>query len=280
MRQVRKVGVIIMNEYTECFVAFLDILGFKKYIDKAECQEIYEVFSEILNFKASPLVKEYPAYDNIKITIMSDSIIVYIDSSITDAFLALTDVCSQMQIKLMNRAEPILLRGGIAKGSLYHKDNILYGKGLTSAYILENTLAVYPRIIFTETTRQEGLKNVGKLYLFDYNQQFYHKDEDDLYFIDYFSTFNYTKAYSPSSIEDVINFNNSYFEQIHNYTNSMLSMEISSSVRIKYLWLKKKYLQRIECMPEVKKHFDILISKEQENKDKLLNCFVYNDKNK
>lgn len=269
-----------MKKYTECFVAFLDILGFKNYIDKAECQEIYEIFSEILNFKASPLVKEYPAYDNIKITIMSDSIIVYIDSSITDAFLALTDVCSQMQIKLMNRAEPILLRGGIAKGSLYHKDNILYGKGLTSAYILENTLAVYPRIIFTETTRQEGLKNVGKLYLFDYNQQFYHKDEDDLYFIDYFSTFNYTKAYSPSSVEDVINFNNSYFEQIHNYTNSMLSMEISSSVRIKYLWLKKKYLQRIECMPEVKKHFDILISKEQEDKDKLLNCFVYNDKNK
>ena len=165
-------------EYKECYVAFLDILGFKKLISKSECQDIFEIFHAVLNFEPHPLIDKLNVYNDIHYTIMSDSIVVYVEAGITDAFIALTDVCSQIQMKLSRNNPPILLRGGIAKGTLYHKDHILFGTGLTKAYTLESTAAIYPRIIFTEELRKNALKNIGKLYVFDYNPMFYEKDED------------------------------------------------------------------------------------------------------
>ena len=66
-----------MAEYKECYVAFIDILGFKNYINHAECEEINEIFQSILEFNPNPLVKNDYLYGNIHITIMSDSIVVH-----------------------------------------------------------------------------------------------------------------------------------------------------------------------------------------------------------
>lgn len=41
----------------------------------------------------------------------------------------------------------ILTRGGISKGKLVHKDDLLYGDGMIKAYKLESKAAVYPRIL-------------------------------------------------------------------------------------------------------------------------------------
>ena len=33
--------------YTTCYIAFLDLLGFKKIIESKQCEEIVQIFSEI-----------------------------------------------------------------------------------------------------------------------------------------------------------------------------------------------------------------------------------------
>lgn len=259
-----------MEKYKECYVAFIDILGFKNLIDKSNFEDIYSIFLLVLNFEPHPLLKNEDVYKDIHYTIMSDSIIIYIDVTITDGFMALTDVCSQIQMKLSRNNPPFFVRGGIAKGTLYHHNNILFGTGLTNAYILENTSAIYPRIIFTEKLRQLALENTKKFYIFDYNSMFYKKDNDEMYYINFLHAFNYIPTVAPKSVEESIQVNNKYFHTLLGHVNEVLGTEIDQSIRKKYLWLKNKIMEEIECMPEVKKYFDELHCEENEKLEKRL----------
>ena len=36
-----------MKEYRDCYVAFLDILGFKNMINNKSCSELFEIFESI-----------------------------------------------------------------------------------------------------------------------------------------------------------------------------------------------------------------------------------------
>ena len=117
-----------MPEYKEHFVAFLDILGFKSMINNFECGAIYDIFAAI--HKRSKAFMNYNgvqigAYEHIHHKILSDSVILYIDASIEDSFPALLDICARLQISLADRDIPILMRGGISKGSLYVENDII-----------------------------------------------------------------------------------------------------------------------------------------------------------
>lgn len=257
-----------MEDYRECFVAFIDILGFKRVINEKECKSIRSIFAELQRFKPHPIIKNSEVYRYIKTYIMSDSIVVYIESEREDAFVALADVCAQIQIKLSSMTPPILTRGGIAEGGLYHENNVLFGKGLTRAYLIESTLAKYPRIVFTEETRQSALKHMGKMYTLDYNHMYYKHDDDMLYYIDYMNTYGYIPALGELSHEVITSFNNAYFEGLYTYVEFQLATLTDPSVRDKYLWLMKKINQAVECRPEVKKWFDGIKDKEKEEMDR------------
>lgn len=265
-------------KYKECYVAFLDILGFKKLIDKSECEDIFKIFHAVLNFEPHPLVSNSEVYNNIRYTIMSDSIVVYIEVEIEDSFIALTDVCSQIQMKLSRNNPPIFLRGGISQGTLYHKERILFGTGLTKAYILENTAAIYPRIIFTEELRKKALENTRKLFVFDYNSMYYEKDDDGFYYINFLHTFNYTKTLAPKNIEEIRQMDIDYFSSLLGHIKEVLGNEIDSSIRKKYLWLENKVKKQIKRMPHVETYFEELYAKEKEAADIRLNDVLKSEK--
>lgn len=257
-----------MVEYKECYVAFIDILGFKNLIDDSECEDIYNIFQSILDFEPHPLISNASVYKHIHHTIMSDSIVVYIEAAITDGFISLADVCSQIQMRLSRNHPPIFVRGGIAKGSLYHQNNILFGTGLTKAYILESTAAIYPRIIFSNEVRENALENTKNFYMFDYDSSYYKKDNDEWYYINFLNTFNSLKTWRPRSVEESIEMNNMYFDSLLSHVNEVLGKETDNSIRRKYLWLKGKLTEEIEHMPQVKKYFEDLSNKKHEEEEK------------
>ena len=237
---------VIMSDYKDCYVAFLDILGFKSLLKTEKCNDIKQLFDILVNFVPRLLTKNNEVYNKARYYIMSDSVVVYINSRYENAFMALTEICLQIQVKLAACNPPVLIRGAIEKGQLYHKGNIIFGEALSNAYVLESTLAKYPRIIFTDATRRAGLKNTGKFYVFDYNQMFYKIDEDLLYYIDCFNTFDYIPSLNISSVSEAVDFENIYFERLLNYTEERLGVETNSSIRDKYLWLRRKILQKVE----------------------------------
>ena len=236
-------------EYVDHYVAFLDILGFKSIIDRFPCDEIYSIFSELhRRSKASLNINgvQVKAYDHIRHMILSDSIILFIQAEIEDAFAALIDVCSRLQATLANRDDPILLRGGIAVGELFHEDDIIYGKGLTSAYLLENNLAKYPRIVFTGDTLKNGKKNT-KYLLDDIEGSWlsYRKDEDYLYFVDYFPTAHGKYA---GDARD-------YYDRLFSLCDNWFNKEIDTALREKYIWIIKNIEKAIKTQPAIEQYY-------------------------
>jgi len=246
------------KEYKEYYVAFLDILGFKSLLKNSSCGEIYSVF-EILHNKThgkrTQNGVEIEAYNHIHHTILSDSVIVYIRADIDDAFAALIDICNRLQSSLANKDVPILLRGGIAIGELFYENDIIYGNGLTAAYLLENNLAKYPRIIFTGDTLEKGLKNTK--YMFSDMEGIirpYQKDEDYLYYADYlFPDFLHTAQI----IE--------YYDRLLTICKNQLNQSIEDNLREKYLWLKKKVDKAIHIHSDISDYYQKL-EKQQEEK--------------
>lgn len=221
-----------MKEYRDHFVAFLDILGFKAMINSNTCEEIYEIFTEIHSRSKSSMNYngfDIDAYQHIHHKILSDSVIVYIEANIDDAFPALLDICRKLQIALADREQPILLRGGIAKGSLYYEEDIIYGQGLTQAYLLESNLARYPRIIFTGETLEAGRKTTKYMFpSLDGIVLEFEKDEDELHYLTFFTLFSKPEE---SKV---------FYDRLIDLCNNVLAKTTDASLREKYLWLKRK----------------------------------------
>jgi len=139
-----------MREYKICYVAFMDILGFKSLLrDKTKsCEDIAQIFDEIkkqydIRENGNPMIDK----DEIHFKVMSDSVCIFIDSSIENSLLVLVMLCVHFQIRLLRLPTPVLVRGGISQGNVYLDSDIMFGPGMCNAYELESVYAKYPRII-------------------------------------------------------------------------------------------------------------------------------------
>lgn len=239
---------MIMHEYREHYVAFLDILGFKEHLKRNSCETIYSIFDVLRNKTRKQLNLngvQIEAYEYIKYTILSDSIIVYIDASIDDSFATLVDVCSSLQKALATRDEPILMRGGIAKGDLFYENDIIYGEGLVKAYLLESNLAKYPRIVFSGETLAAGRENT--IYTFtelDGLSRIYKTDDDYLHYVEYLDV-------CFADVNDGVR----YYDRLLELCRFYLNKEIDHSLREKYLWLQRKIEAHIKVHSSLREYF-------------------------
>lgn len=224
-------------EYTECYIAFLDILGFKKFIADNSCDEIAKVFSRFSNRK--PLKAAYLGNKNIisenivnelKMKVMSDSICFYIDVSMPNALLCIIMSCMNFQYDLYKNDIPIFLRGAIVRGTLYANKDIIYGPGLTRAYLLEENNARYPRIIMTGETLKfmDNSENSDIDYISILNSVVI-RDDDAFYTVDC------TKM--------LFDGDQATYESVKNRISYMLDTTVESSIRDKYLYLQRKLRQ-------------------------------------
>ncbi len=140
-------------EYTECFIAFLDVLGFKKLVfsSKPEDQRKIEEYFGLIEEVTSEL-KEIKAKKGLGSLIISDSVILSMpveDDILTkiDKFRHLCIAVAKIQSMLAMKG--IWLRGAISSGEAYfdpQKNNIV-GKAYIDAYILCESKAIFPRVI-------------------------------------------------------------------------------------------------------------------------------------
>jgi len=172
-------------QYTECYVAFLDILGFKELVNKSKTQtDLRESLLRALHEAATLLPVQFNVRDNIWFTqtrAFSDSVAIFVP---TEAY-GLTDVLCKIRY-LHDRLLELgfCLRGAVTIGGMYWNNNwshpnrpkqhngdppvkkevvyerglvsdvsetpfITLGPGLIDAYILESEVAVYPRVILS-----------------------------------------------------------------------------------------------------------------------------------
>lgn len=218
-----------MNEkYENCYIAFLDLLGFKELVKTQTCEQILKIFEEIksqymITRDDDKKVLIDPKEFHFKI--MSDSICFYISSQIANSLPVLISLCAYFQLRLWRLEHPILVRGGIVKGDIYANDDIMFGTGLTNAYLLEEKNAKVPRIIITKETVNTCIADEPEQL---YMQGFLLKDFDSFYHVDSLAMFY------------VWGKNDGSYIRFCNHVQNVLDSTTDESIRNKYLYLESK----------------------------------------
>ena len=227
-----------MANYEDCYIAFLDIIGFKNLINHLDCDDILKIYDKIdcETFLLTDLkhvvingqsfaISVIPAH-SLHYKIMSDSVCMYIDADIKNALIGLIAACSYFQVKMLSLDNPIMVRGAIVKGNIYAKNDIVFGSGLTKAYLLEEKVAKVPRVIIP-TSIVDEYKNYDPEYK-DLLSAYVYLDSDYFYCAQYL-LFYYCKAYT-----------NGHLEKLLKHINEMLNSYYEPSIRDKYIFLQNE----------------------------------------
>ena len=132
-----------MREYKDCYIAVLDLLGFKNSLENFTCEEIATIFDEInsryvISFDktAKPIVKD----EDIHFKVMSDTVCIFIEENVRNALTGLIAICDYLQIRLLRQCVPILSRGAIVKGKIFNDGDIPRGMRWETEFIIERAL--------------------------------------------------------------------------------------------------------------------------------------------
>lgn len=184
--------------YTDSYIAFLDILGFKQMMGMSECQSIFGIFSVLKNHMHSIEIGldkktgQYVDCTKVRMKVMSDSICFFVDASDLKNLLALIAVCQNLQCVLLDRAEPKLLRGAIVRGDIFQQDDITFGPGLVKAYQKEEN-ETYPRVVLDSSVLQDIGNAEGNSALAQICDRIREKIEiEEMYYVDYIEEFDGT----------------------------------------------------------------------------------------
>ena len=138
-------------EYKESYVAFIDVLGFKRLVFNQKKKDRLEQYFGIVN-EAISYLQQIPSKSNIGSIIISDSIILSVPqaSGNEENINRLRHLCVavgiiQLHLSLKN----IWVRGAISSGKAYFNpsNNQIVGPAYINSYLLEKELAQNPRVI-------------------------------------------------------------------------------------------------------------------------------------
>ncbi len=127
--------------YPEKYVAFIDMLGFRKFVESADTSaEAREALAKIVGIFRTTI----GAHEGlgVRVTHFSDSLIVSSERS-ERGLNAMLSGCTWLALNLVQYA--VLLRGGIAVGGITHEADVLFGMGVNRAYAFEKS-GLPPRI--------------------------------------------------------------------------------------------------------------------------------------
>lgn len=214
--------------YTESYVAFLDILGMKElikrpYEDLKAVFDAAEVGRQLYSRMQVARGTHFISPDHLKVTIMSDAIVLSIDVKIDYSFSKLVGFSSYLINSLLRTLDiPIFLRGGISRGLIYQDSDTVFGPGLVDAYNLENDVASGMRCIVSPSLKQDA--SVQE-YLSVSGCALTTDIEDGLYFI------NFARVDVCSNLVE--------------YATNMIDSDVKDEVKDKYKWLLR-YIETSE----------------------------------
>lgn len=208
------------TSYTDSYVAFLDILGMKELVQKpyTDLRAIFNVAEsgkKVYGGITAPSGSSFIGQEHLKMTIMSDTIVLSIDCQIEQAFPKLIGFSSYLIHKFITALDcPIFLRGGITQGQLFHDGNTVFGPALVDAYNLENEVASCMRCVVSKSLSTappfcEYIATNRTALIID--------PEDGLYFVDF----------ARSELVDIL----------RAFAQKILDSDAKDDVKSKYRWL-------------------------------------------
>lgn len=223
----------------DCYVAFIDILGFKNLIKGMPIDDIVSMFHKIdysnkhtgIYYYIDKELQAVIPRNEIHYKIMSDSVVIYINANVEGALHGLIMYCSSFQSNLLIcSSKPILCRGGIARGELYVDGEIIAGSGLVSAYELESKTAIFPRVVIP-------MNLVDECDLDKYGHSVFENVEKE----DGFYVTKYVNRIILSNKGD-----EQLFERLNKYIYDNLASCRDTRIRDKFLYFEKQCIKWVE----------------------------------
>ncbi|MBQ0822696.1 hypothetical protein KBI52_21145 [Microvirga sp. HBU67558] len=149
--------------YQKRIIAFLDVLGWGKAIEKSASDPDY---ARDLGVAIAGLEQHATMANSMKdmggfpgdlqVTQFSDSIVISVSTEDSAWQFGLHSLLSSIRFITSQLANAnLLVRGGVAFGDLIHKGTMVYGPALVEAYRLESIRAVHPRIVLSDELASE-----------------------------------------------------------------------------------------------------------------------------
>ena len=206
-------------------------MGFKEGLKNYSCETIASIFDEInedYNITFNKTGKLIVDKKDLHIKVMSDSVCIYIETKIENSLTALIATCDYLQIRLLRLPIPVLSRGAIVEGEIYHENDVLFGQGFVDAFYKQEYAAVFPRIIIDDKVIEnyKCKEEIGQKYIDD---MIIRDCCDNRYISDYLYLF-YGLNHSQDSWK---NFAKYVYDKVEN--------EKSERIKSKYIYLKSKF---------------------------------------
>lgn len=258
--------------YTNRAVAFLDVLGFQNKLKEFE-DEAIQFYSDFVannveddtdeddvggrvyySQKATDFIETFnkaiSKLDNDKFSyyLFSDNICITAKKISNDGEKSLVElllVISELYFEFVQKG--YFLRGGIDYGLFIDKASIALGVPLATAYKMESSLAVFPRIILSK----------------DFVKQLSNHIAIDEYEIDSILNSSLVKVSCEIQYLNVFNHifkvedKEYFFEKYNHYiSENLLSSSISESIFLKYKWLADEFNSFIETYTSTLAFYD------------------------
>ncbi|PKQ63778.1 hypothetical protein BZG02_07045 [Labilibaculum filiforme] len=258
--------------YTNRAVAFLDVLGFQNKLKEFE-DEAIQFYSDFVadnieddtdedevggrvyySQKATDFIETFnkaiSKLDNDKFSyyLFSDNICITAKNISNDGEKSLVElllVISELYFEFVQKG--YFLRGGIDYGLFIDKASIALGVPLATAYKMESSLAVFPRIILSK----------------DFVKQLSNHIAIDEYEIDSILNSSLVKVSCEIQYLNVFNHifkvedKEYFFEKYNHYiSENLLSSSISESIFLKYKWLADEFNSFIETYTSTLAFYD------------------------
>ncbi|MDD2982268.1 MAG: hypothetical protein PHQ74_02665 [Crocinitomicaceae bacterium] len=179
------------KRYCMSFCAYFDILGFSEKI-KNENLDFFNHYLKVLNNELDYLNSDHD-FDNeerkrFEMKIFTDNFVIGYPWNHEDGEIELGDLFDVLShIQLTFAQKGIFIKGAISHSNLYMDNNIVIGPALIESYKLEESSAIYPRIILSENAISIVNQHIN-YYSDDFaipQKSTYLIDKDGCYFLNY-----------------------------------------------------------------------------------------------
>lgn len=241
-----------MNKYiTKHLILYFDILGYKQLLKEFRTQNDYLKFIDD-GFKTVDKIIDVYKEMEIKKVVFSDNVVIFIDLNkcTSDTIFQFLKMACLIQNYLV--LQSVFIRGAIVVGDLYFssKPTYLFGQGIVDAYNIENSEAIYPRVLISDQcVKIFEEQNIDK--------HIFLKDFDGKYFL------NYMYIIGMLLIDNSVEIDLKYksLSDLQNtrfiITNTIEVFKNDSKVFEKYKWVAKYYnrflkMINLDSMPKFK----------------------------
>lgn len=230
-------------DYEDRLVLFVDILGFKKIIERSanDPTEVKRVIQAIRRLKE---IGEGDLFDSKQVTQFSDCLVL---SYRVDERSSVFEMIVEVGYALVSLVEMgFLLRGGISVGKLIHDEEFVFGPALVRAYELESKVAINPRVVVGSEVlgfaRKFPAEHHDPHEEANYVSKFLKRDSDNQKAIDYVSWSGVVEALGGDNLLYA-----GYLGKIAEILDAGLKAT-DPGVKAKYEWLLARYEEDISLL--------------------------------